>query len=53
MAQYYLGVCYEQGYGVEVDMTRAAEMYALASQEGHADADFRLASLHENGLGGG
>ena len=52
MAQYYLGICYEQGWGVEGDLSKAAEMYSLASQKGHASADFSLASLYEHGLGG-
>ena len=52
MAQYYLGICYEQGWGVESDLAKAAEMYSLASERGHAGAEYSLASLYDRGLGG-
>ncbi|KAK2145187.1 hypothetical protein NP493_4003g00009 [Ridgeia piscesae] len=52
MAQYYLGICYERGWGVERDLAKAAEMYSLASQRGHAGAECSLASLYARGLGG-
>ena len=33
-AQYYLGLCYIRGVGVEKDMARAVELFSGAAQEG-------------------
>lgn len=37
-AQNYLGLCYEKGRGVEVDIDEAREWYAKAAEQGHAEA---------------
>ena len=34
-AQYYLAVCYKEGWGVEVDTAKAAELLRKAAEQGH------------------
>lgn len=41
-ARYYLGVCYEQGFGIEKDLTKAMECYNIAAKLGSAEAKKRL-----------
>lgn len=50
--QYYLGLCYENGFGVEESTATAFEFYKKASLGGSADASYRLATYFEQGLGG-
>lgn len=51
-AQYFLGICYEQGWGVEVDECKAVSLYTQSAQYGHDGALYNLAVFHEYGLGG-
>ena len=47
-AQYYLGLCYQKGQGVEIDVPRAYAWFQLAADHGHEDAKkeaFALAAL--------
>ena len=44
-AQYYLGVCYENGEGVEKDMAKAIEWYRKAAEQKQSDAIKRLQEL--------
>ena len=46
-----LGECYENGYGVEQDPKRAAELYARSSEGGYRDGICALGALYEKGLG--
>ena len=50
-AQYNLGVCYENGDGVEKSYIEAAKWYKLAAEKGHADAQCNLGYFYENGYG--
>ena len=44
-AQYALGLCYEEGMGVEKDLQTAAEMYISAASRDHEDAKKKLKKL--------
>lgn len=46
-AQYNLGVCYENGEGVEKDTFEAMKWYRIASEQGHKDAETALQKLQE------
>ena len=47
-AQYNLGVCYENGEGVEKDTSEAMKWYRIASEQGHKDAETALQKLQES-----
>lgn len=50
-AQYNLGFCYTDGRGVPQDDVKAAQLYELASLQGHQGAGINLAISHELGEG--
>ena len=52
-AQYRLGECYDEGRGVERDLTEAAGWYRKAAEQGHADAQYRLGECYAEGEGVG
>lgn len=43
-AEYAMGLCYEEGTGVEQDFAQAAMWYEKAAQQGHADAQYETPS---------
>jgi TPR repeat protein len=49
IAQFNLGMLYEQGKGVKKDLPRAAKWHLLAAKAGLADAQFTLGYLLEKG----
>lgn len=51
IAQYYLGVMYMKGQGVEQDFEKAGEWFRKASEQGLAVAMYKLAELYTNGKG--
>lgn len=50
-AQYYVGLCYEYGIGVEKNSQEAFAMYRKAAERGLPDAMYRLAVFYQNGTG--
>ena len=50
-AQAYLGMMYNNGYGVTRDYAEAQRLYRLAAAEGDARAQYNLGLLFDNGLG--
>jgi TPR repeat protein len=51
IAQYYLGVMYMKGQGVEQDFEAAGEWFRKASEQGLAVAMYKLAGLYTEGKG--
>ena len=50
-AQYNLGVCYYNGYGVEKDYQEAVKWYHKAAEQGDAMAQFNLGLCYDYGNG--
>ena len=50
-ALYYLGLCYENGWGVEKDYAKAADSYKLAADQGLDCAQYNLGLLYQLGDG--
>ncbi len=51
IAQYYLGIMYMKGQGVEQDYEKAGEWFRKASKQGLAVAMYKLAGLYTEGKG--
>jgi len=51
IAQYYLGVMYMKGQGVEQDYEEAGEWFRKASEQGLSVAMYKLAGLYTKGQG--
>ena len=52
VAQFNLGLIYEEGKGQAVDFVKATKMYLQAAAQGHAQAMVQLAGLYFNGSAG-
>lgn len=50
-AQFNLGVLYDEGAGVERNLTTAADWYRKAAEQGFIDAQTNLGILYYHGLG--
>ncbi|WP_411025760.1 tetratricopeptide repeat protein, partial [Salmonella sp. s55004] len=50
-AQFNLGICYELGKGVVVDMKKTVELYRQAAHQGHPLALYNLAVYNYHGYG--
>lgn len=50
-AQFYLGVCYECGEGIEQNYEKAAEWYIKAAEQGMPEAQFNIAMFYKYGDG--
>ena len=46
-ALYYLGICHEEGRGMESNPTKAKELYNKAAEQGHAGASNNLGAMAE------
>lgn len=51
-ATFNLGICYETGVGVQVNMKRAMECYREAASLGHKKAMYNLGVFYVHGYGG-
>lgn len=49
--EYYLGLLYEEGQGLERDYEQARHWYLQAARKGDTDAAFALGRMHAQGLG--
>ncbi len=50
-AQFYLGVCYDNGLGVPQDIRLAAQWYRRAAEQGHSTAQYNLGFCYLEGQG--
>jgi TPR repeat protein len=48
-AQFHLGFAYELGLGSKQDFKQAVRWYSKAANQGHAEAQYRLATILEEG----
>ena len=51
IAQYHLGVCYSNGFGVTKDCDEAVKWYRMAADQGDPDAQLNLGFAYWNGEG--
>lgn len=51
VAQFRLGVLYEEGKGITKDSREAIRWYVVASAQGHAEAAYNLARMYHDGRG--
>jgi DNA helicase-4 len=51
VGQYYMGVMYKNGWGIEQSDTQAVKFYNKAASRGHGDAMVNLGWMYENGRG--
>lgn len=51
MAQFSLGVCYQNGWGVGKDTAEAAKWYSKAAEHGNAGAQYSLGACYVTGTG--
>ena len=49
-AQFYVAICYENGIGMEKDLTQSFRMYRKAAERGLPDAMYHLAIFYRNGV---
>lgn len=51
VAQYYMGLMFEEAKGLTADAVQARQWYERAARSGHAAAQFRLGRIHADGKG--
>jgi TPR repeat protein len=51
-AQYSLGIMYEKGKGVDINLKKAKKWFQLSAQQGISKAQFKLGLIYRNGQGG-
>ncbi|CAG8639092.1 2698_t:CDS:1, partial [Acaulospora colombiana] len=52
LGYYFVGLCYEMGYGVTKDIIKSMEYYQRSADGGNAEAQFRIGTLMLRGKGG-
>ena len=50
-AQYSLGIMYEKGKGVDLNLRKAKKWFQLAAQQGISKAQYKLGVIYRNGKG--
>lgn len=50
-AQFLVGVIYNQGIGVEQNLTTAAQWFEKSAQQGHVDAQYNIGLMYATGKG--
>ena len=50
-AQYRLGMCYKEGYGVDKDRKKVFVLFQKSAKQGYAKAQYQLAKCYLNGEG--
>ncbi len=48
---FYLGVCYDQGFGINKNLKKAFEWYKVAGDDGHLEAMYNLFLMYRDGVG--
>jgi len=51
LAQYFLGLMYQEGEGITQDYSKAVTWYRKAAEQGHARAQYSLGQMYDQGLG--
>ena len=51
LARYYVGICYQYGYGIEKDEKLAFSYYEKIANESHAMGQLKIGQFYENGIG--
>ncbi|MCH8921990.1 MAG: sel1 repeat family protein, partial [Planctomycetes bacterium] len=51
VAEYWVGIMYAQGLGVDRDDAEAVKWYRLAAEQGYAEAQFGLGLMYDGGRG--
>jgi hypothetical protein len=51
-AQYSLGIMYEKGKGVDLNLKKAKKWFQFAAQQGFSKAQYKLGLIYRNGQGG-
>jgi len=51
LAQYYLGLMHENGWGVKRNYEQALALFRRAADQGNAQAQFSIGYFYANGLG--
>jgi TPR repeat protein len=50
-AQYLLGLCCDNGFGIETDAAEAVKWYRKAAAQGHSGAQYNLGNCYYSGVG--
>jgi uncharacterized protein len=48
-AQFYIGTCYEHGYGTDKDIELAFKWFLKAAKQGHRESQFNIGFFYANG----